>query len=251
MPSRQAETIEWALMSWRPDQELQALADRGDLPPEVEAIIGFGGDGYHKDLWAHTKQVVRQSIRSRRIRWAALYHDLGKPSCIQRNGSDVSFHGHEAVSARMWRDGARRMKLDRSFIQEVNFLIQNLGNVEAYDPEWSDSAIRRLGLTLGDDLFPILALSRADVTTTNPMKRDRVMRLIKELETRIIKLREEDARPPILRPGLGDALCEAFGIQPSPEVGDMMRRLRGAVEAGELPVGAPYEDCIDWLRSHT
>src|SRR4051812_28854676 len=51
-----------------PDAEtgLDALRESGALSvilPEVEAMVGFGdGEWRHKDVWKHTKQVVRQAV---------------------------------------------------------------------------------------------------------------------------------------------------------------------------------------------
>src|SRR4051812_5580435 len=51
------------LMGKHPDEGLEVLQTSGVLRttlPEVQAMVGFGGQGQgHKDLWAHTKQVVK------------------------------------------------------------------------------------------------------------------------------------------------------------------------------------------------
>ena len=45
----------------------------------IEAMVGMGDGGWrHKDVWKHTKQVVRQSAPRLQVRWAALFHDIGK-----------------------------------------------------------------------------------------------------------------------------------------------------------------------------
>ncbi|MEM9192601.1 MAG: metal-dependent phosphohydrolase, partial [Myxococcota bacterium] len=51
------------LCSKNPDHGLEALHQMGVLDawlPEVAAMVGFGdGEWRHKDVWKHTKQVVR------------------------------------------------------------------------------------------------------------------------------------------------------------------------------------------------
>ena len=42
-------------------------------------MVGFGdGEWRHKDVWKHTKQVVRQAVPRLEVRWASLFHDIGK-----------------------------------------------------------------------------------------------------------------------------------------------------------------------------
>ena len=50
------------------------------LLPEVEAFVGFhlSSPAHHKDVWNHTRQVVRQALPRPVLRWAALLHDIGK-----------------------------------------------------------------------------------------------------------------------------------------------------------------------------
>ena len=58
---------------------LLACGALGALLPEVGALVGFGdGEWRHKDVWKHTKQVVRQAVPRLEVRWAALFHDVGK-----------------------------------------------------------------------------------------------------------------------------------------------------------------------------
>src|SRR4051794_36074952 len=62
---------------------LQWLHDVGAMArlfPELEATVDFSQEAgrKHKDVWEHTKQVVRQAIPDPAVRWAALLHDIGK-----------------------------------------------------------------------------------------------------------------------------------------------------------------------------
>src|SRR5262245_10346087 len=83
---------------------LQGSGVLADTLPEIQAMVGFGGAGQgHKDLWAHTKLVVKQTKAQPSLRWAALFHDTGKVSTLSRATGKVSFHQHEFVSARLFR----------------------------------------------------------------------------------------------------------------------------------------------------
>ena len=78
------------------------------------------------------------------MRWAALFHDVGKVPTFSRAKGKVTFHGHEVMSARLFDKAARRSGLDDAFRKHVRFLVRHLGRVEAYEPDWTDSAVRRL-----------------------------------------------------------------------------------------------------------
>lgn len=240
------EELDRALMAKDPGDRLQELVDAGRMIPEIQAIVGFGGNG-HKDLWKHTKKVVTQAVPRRAVRWGALFHDVGKPVCFRHEGK-VSFHGHEAVSANIFSKAARRLGMKKHLRSHVQFIILHLGQVEGYLPTWTDSAVRRLGVLLGDHLEDVIALSRADITTANSKRRERLHRQLKELHDRVLAIRAEDAKPAPLPKGLGEALSAALGIPPSQALGDVMKQLREAVEAGELPVQGPFEVYIEAAR---
>ena len=106
-------SLDRVLMGDYPDEGLDALLAGGVLGallPEVGAMVGFGdGEWRHKDVWKHTKQVVGQSIPRLEVRWAALFHDIGKvrTRSISPSG-EVHFFGHAEVGARMFEKLERR-----------------------------------------------------------------------------------------------------------------------------------------------
>lgn len=248
--------LEIGMLSPRVDAFLEDLQERrvlAQLFPEVQALVGFGGgDTGHKDLWGHTKQVVAQTIQQTNVRWAALFHDVGKPQCFTRDpNGEISFHMHEGVSARLWKQAARRTALfSPEEIANVHFLIYHLGHVEAYESSWTDSAVRRLRGEVGDHLEDLLALARADITTKHSHKREAHHRRVKELKDRVEALTKLDAIPPALPTGLGLLITAEFGIPPSRALGDIMNALKAEVEAGRLPRQADPEMLLRHLRDN-
>lgn len=96
--------------------------------PEFADTFGFEQcTPYHYlDVWAHTLGVLDAADRSDLILcWAALLHDIGKPSCHRRDekGRD-HFKGHPKVSAEMAEAIFERLKSDKHTRQEVCFLIE-------------------------------------------------------------------------------------------------------------------------------
>lgn len=237
------QTFDKILLDVHVDLKLEDLQQTGilrQLFPEIQAMVGFGGrDEGHKDLWAHTKQVVKQTLPQSLLRWAALFHDVGKPQSFSTVHGKITFHHHEGASAHLFKKSmAKKTLLSPSEIEEVTFVIRHLGNVEAYDSSWSDSAVRRLTRELEPHLESVFAVARADCTTANPTKRQKQMATNHELKTRIDTLKALDLIPPALPSGLGDAVMKHLNLTPSRELGEILTRLKCRVEAGELPRNA-------------
>jgi poly(A) polymerase len=227
--------------------DVQALAR---LLPELEATVNFSQESgrKHKDVWEHTKQVVRQSIPDPAVRWGALLHDIGKvPTRTFTPDGGVHFHGHAEVGARMFDPIAKRFAFERPFKQKVRFLILHHLRANQYAPGWTDSAVRRFDREMSEHLDDLLALSRADITSKRPGRRQELLLQINQLATRIRELRELDARQPPLPTGLGTAICERFGIPPSRKIGDLKRALEEACERGELEERREDGYYLDWL----
>jgi poly(A) polymerase len=253
-PARARAGIEAVIMGKALDVGLQWMHDVGVLAvllPELEATVDFSQEAgrRHKDVWEHTKQVVRQSVPKPPIRWAALLHDIGKVSTrVMLPDGKVTFHGHAEVGARMWDPIARRLGFEKTERQKIRFLILHHLRANAYEPAWTDAAVRRFDHEMGDHLEDLLDLSRADVTSRRPGRRQEAVANIHALKERILAIRVLDARVPPLPPGLGNAIMEAFGLPPSKRVGDLRKQCEDAVERGELQERqeAPYY--VDYLR---
>ena len=77
----------------------------------------------------------------------------------------------------------------------------------------------------GDQLERLHVLTRADCTTRNQRKADRLRRTYDDLEARIARLSEEEELASI-RPDLdGNQIMEILGIGPGREVGEAYRHL--------------------------
>ena len=240
---------------------LDALEQLGFLDawlPEVASMVGFGdGEWRHKDVWKHTKQVVRQSVPRLAVRWGALLHDIGKPRTrkIEGNGR-VTFHGHAEVGARMFRrKTAARLGFsadgtDGALGERIHFLILHHLRPSQYDEDWTDSAVRRFYTQMGDGLGDLLDLSRADITTKRAEKRRRGVHNIAALRKRVDALATTDDKVKPLPKGLGQHVIKRFGVPPSKRLGDLMKALEATVESGELEAQKDFELYLDHLEQH-
>ena len=250
------EHMDRLLTSKHPEPGLDAIESVGCLDPwlpEVAAMVGFGDNEWrHKDVWKHTKQVVKQSVPRIEVRWGALLHDIGKPKARRRDDRGTgTFHGHSEVGASMFRKRvADRLGFEGALRERIHFLILHHLRAAQYDEDWTDAAVRRFYKQMGAGLRDLLDLSRADITTKRPEKRRRGVRQISLLAKRIRDLQEEDAKVAPLPKGLGTEIMKAFDIPPSKRLGDLIKQLTEAVETGEVDPHKPAAHYIDYLATH-
>jgi poly(A) polymerase len=254
-PARARAELEALLMARSPDVGLQWLHEAGLLAvllPELEATVGFAQEAgrRHKDVWAHTKQVVKQAAPRPAVRWAALLHDIGKvPTRTFTPQGKVHFHRHAEVGARMFDEIGRRFAMERSLFREVRFLILHHLRANQYDRDWTDSAVRRFHREMEEHLEDLVALSRADITSRRAERHRQVRENLDDLCARMRALREQDERLPPLPSGIGDAIMSCFALAPGPGVGRLKRLLEEAVERGELEPRREPEYYTAWLKA--
>lgn len=219
--------------------------------PEVTATRDLSQEAgrRHKDVWEHTKLVVRQAVKRPAVRWGALLHDIGKPATRTFVGGGVHFHGHAEVGARMFDRISRRIPFPRPERRKIRFLIKHHLRASQYSEDWTDSAVRRFERELCEHLDDLLDLSRADITSKRPGKRKALLHQISTLATRIDELRKADAVLPPLTAGIGNAIMARFELPPSRLIGEIKAALEAAIERGELEPRQGDDYYLDWLES--
>jgi poly(A) polymerase len=248
------EHLDVLLVGKFPEEALDALHVTGCLDcwiPEVAMMVGFGdGEWRHKDVWKHTKQVVKQSVPRLEVRWGALLHDIGKPKTrrIAPDGT-VTFYAHSEVGASMFRKRvAKRLGFEGALYERVHFLILHHLRASQYDGSWTDSAVRRFYKQMGEGLRDLLDLSRADITTKRPERRKRGVAQISALGKRIKELEAVDSKIAPLPKGLGTLITEKLGVPPSKKLGDVRKQLELDVEDGLLEAGQDSDYYVAWLE---
>lgn len=237
-----------------PRRGIRLLVDTGiaeRVLPEIPALkLEIDEHHHHKDVYEHSLTVLDQAIdyevaRGRLdspdlvVRLAALLHDIGKPATRRLEpGGAVSFHHHDVVGAKLAKKRLRELRFDNDTIKAVARLIELHLRFFGYtDGAWSDSAVRRYVRDAGDQLERLHILTRADVTTRNRRKADRLGFAYDDLEERIARLAEEEELAAV-RPELdGQQIMAALGIRPGPVVGEAYKYLLD-VRLDEGPIGA-------------
>ena len=240
------------LLTDSPRAGLEVLVDSGlaaQVLPEL-ALLREERDEHrrHKDVYQHSLTVLDQAIdlEKRRHpgeapnlvnRLAALLHDIGKPVTKKFEGGQVTFHHHDVVGAKMVKKRLKALRFDNNTVDRVARLIELHLRFFGYaDQGWSDSAVRRYVRDAGEELELLHILTRADVTTRNQQKADRLAFAYDDLEQRIAELQEQEELD-AMRPDLdGEQIMAILGISPGREVG-MAYRFLLEMRMDEGPLG--------------
>lgn len=188
----------------------------------------------HKDVFAHTMRVLSTTRAEPEIRWAALLHDVGKPQTKSIRNRRIRFFGHEEVGARMARRILRRLKFDGQLTERVTHIVRLHMRANAYEPGWTDGAVRRFILEAGEDLDALIALSRADITSYRPRRIEAGLARVAELQARCEHLQAERDVAALDSPLDGHALMELFDRPPGVWIKPIKQYLLDLVLDGEL-----------------
>jgi poly(A) polymerase len=242
-----------------PRTGIELLVDTGlaeVVLPEIPALqMADDEHGQHKDVYAHTLQVLEQAMDLEDdgpdlvLRMAALLHDIGKPATREfQPGGRVSFHHHEVVGRNMARKRLRELRYSKQFVEDVTRLVFLHLRFYGYrDGDWTDSAVRRYVVDAGPLLPRLHKLVRSDCTTRNKRKAAMLSAAYDSLEQRIAELQEREELEAI-RPDLdGNEIMKILGIGPGPEVGQawqFLKQLR--MEHGPLDHERAVEELTRW-----
>ena len=231
--------------------------------PEVGGMqMAIDEHHQHKDVYQHSLTVLRQAIALEDplpdggpdlvLRWAALLHDIGKPTTRRHeDNGGVSFHHHEVVGAKMVRKRLRALKFSKQMVDDISQLVFLHLRFHGYgEGRWTDSAVRRYVTDAGPLLPRLHKLVRADCTTRNQRRAARLQASYDQLEERIAELsaREDLAR---VRPDLdGNQIMALLGIPAGPQVGQAWQFLKELrLERGPLSNEEATQELLAWWGS--
>lgn len=285
-PAGERQFAELRLMLTGPDpvgglallDELQATAS---VLPELEALRGVEQNPYHHlDVQGHTIEVLSRAIeveadlsafagpatsevgavldepladeltRGDALRFAALFHDLGKPQTrTVGEGGRVLFIGHDRAGARIVRALCTRLRTSRRLADYLANLTVNhlrLGFLVHAEP-LSRRHVYDYLLATSPDSVDVTLLTVADRLATqgqrtSPKAVTRHLELARKMLGEAVAWRREGPPSPPIR---GDDLAAELEIEPGPELGRLLGEIEAAVFAGEV---STREDAIELAR---
>ena len=257
------------LLTDKPRPGIELLVETGvaeQFLPELPALkLEIDEHHHHKDVYQHSLTVLDQVIDLENkhepqikadliLRLAALLHDIGKPKTRKFEGdARVSFHHHEVVGARLAKKRLEKLRYSNEIIEQVCLLIELHLRFHGYgDGKWTDSAVRRYVRDADDELIRLHKLTRADCTTRNEAKAEKLRNAYNDLEQRIVELSKAEELNS-MRPELdGAEIMKILDIKPGPVVGQAYQFLLDLrLDKGVLGIEKATEELKTWWAKNS
>lgn len=263
-----------------------ALAESGllfKIIPELEAGVGMDQPAsHHLDVFDHSLATLHNMVRLQKdpasfflkdvdllekyiaqkrhclqLRWAAFFHDLGKPATLtideDRDGK-ITFYNHDRRGSEMVEEIGLRLKWSNAKTHVVANLVHwhmrpfHLCNVQ-HKEELSLKACLRLVRLVGDDLPGLFLLSMADALAGKGEERpEQVEREVASLFSHMVEVQRQHVEPVRSGPPLltGQDLIDELQLEPGP----IFREILEAVEEAHMEKLITKRDqAIDFARS--
>lgn len=233
------------MASPRPSTGWQLMLDSGLLKyilPELAAMKGVEvvKGRAHKDNFLHTMKVldsVAEASDNIWLRWAALFHDIGKPVTKHWDAErGWTFHNHNFIGSKMVKNIFRRMKFPLGpELRYVAKLVElHMRPIALVEDEVTDSAVRRLANYAEEDLADLMILARADITSKDEARKARYLANFDIVEQKFRDTNAKDAERNRKNPVDGTEIMALFGLPQSPEVGYFTKNLKQAIKDCEI-----------------
>ena len=190
--------------------------------PELVKGAGIPQGGHHiNDVFTHCIESLRFCPNlDVWVRLATLLHDVGKPDTLVMRDGKPTFYNHEVVGARITKVISDRLRFPR---EKKDFLWKMVRwHMFAYNPEMTDSAIRRFMRRVGkEDIPKMMELRTGD--RLGGGSRETSWRL-EELKSRIAGLINDPLTVADLKID-GFDVMKALNIKPGPMIGKVLNFL--------------------------
>ena len=229
----------------KPSIGWKLLLDSGLLAiilPELARMKGIDvvNGRAHKDNFYHTMGVldgVAATSDKVLLRWAALFHDIGKPVTKHFDPArGWTFHNHNFIGAKMVKTIFRRMKFplgaDLAYVSKLVEL--HMRPIALVEDEVTDSAVRRLANYAEEDLDDLMILARADITSRDEARKARYLANFDLVEEKFRATHEKDVERNRKNPVDGTEIMQLFGLPQGPEVGYFTKNLKQAIKDCEI-----------------
>ena len=205
----------------------------GVFLPEILPCVGFDQHSvYHcYDVWEHTARAVAAVKPLPVLRYAMLFHDLGKPETFSMDEEGRGhFYGHWRRSVPLARAAMERLRMDNRSKETILTL------VERHDcelPLGEKSARRNLARYGEETLRLLLAVKRADNLAQAEAYRDRQV-LLRQWEDLLELVLQEGGCFSLRQLAVRGGDLTGLGLE-GPAVGRALEALLEQVMDGRLP----------------
>lgn len=205
--------------------------------PQLHVMKGFDQHSrWHiYDVLEHTACVVENTPPKPLVRWAALFHDAGKPDTFFRDKNGIGhMPGHPLASIEHLRKAAKRLHFSRKRLHDLELLVRYHDDHPA--PTRQDVRILFAKLEENEQLFHVMCdLMRGDALGQASFSHKRV-KTINEVERIFNEMCSEGACLSVHDlPITGKDIVE-LGVPEGPQVGLLLSEVFAAVAREEIAV---------------
>lgn len=191
--------------------------------PELEKGVGVSQNKHHiYDIYEHSLRSLKVAAEKNfalEIKFAALFHDIGKPETKQGEGPDSTFYNHDYVGAKFVARILERLKFPNKFIDKVVLLVRN--HMFVSDPErLTEAGARRLIARAGKENIPNLINLRIADRLGMGRPKEKPYRL-RTIEYMIEKVSQDPISAKMLKIN-GSEIMKLLKIEPGPKVGAIL-----------------------------
>lgn len=191
------------------------------------------------------------------LKWAALFHDIGKPAAKKVNGEKpgrITFYNHDEQGALIAEAIAERLRWSKNRWRRVSSLIAmhmhpfHLNNVVRNDESLSRRAMHKICKRAGDDLFPLFILAMADsLAGEGPEKPAQIEEQLEQLLLDLAAFVKETLKPVVSGPKLltGHDLIDTFKLTSGPEIGLLLEEVEAAAVEGRIRT---RDEALAWVE---
>ena len=203
--------------------------------PELAPMKGCKQERpYHCfDVWEHTLHAVGAVPNDPIVRWAALFHDCGKPGVKTYEPEGVAhFYGHDKESARLTDLCCGRLRFSTKEREMICTLVTRHG-----EPlPMPEKRVKRLLGQLGEEqLFRLFALMRGDVSAQSPAVAEERLAYLSDCEALARKLIEEGQCFTLRDLAVNGNDLLTLGFSKNRFLGEALQTLLDGVLGGVLP----------------
>ncbi len=216
------------LMSFVPHSGVRALLEVGALPytiPELLPAVGFEQNRFHiHDVFEHTLWVLERTPPDLVLRWAAVFHDVGKPHTLSVDeNSNRHFYQHEVVSEKQSRSRMHALRFSRDDTDRISAIVRH--HMRPLD--CGAVGVRRLIRDLGDELPRWRAFKVADAPPT--MSDQEFEQIAEGFDSLLATENARRALPSYGKLAVSGSDILALGVSPGPTIGRILKELEELV----------------------
>jgi len=186
------------------------------------------------------------------LKWAALFHDLGKPAARRTINQRITFYNHDRIGGELVAALARRLRWSREKSDRVSRFIAlhmwpfHLSNVRRKKGVTARACLK-LYKAAGEDLPGLFLLAMADsLAGQGAGKPDGMEEELVALYTQVLDVCRTQVEPVLAGPRLvtGRDLID-LGLEPGPAFKDILAEVENAQVEGEFN---SREQALAWVR---